>query len=126
MKYKNGGKIMFCAECGEEVKKDSNFCDSCGAKINKEADNISLGENNNSSTNNFDNNSANVTSSNWNWFGFLFGPLWYLYKGMIKKGIIIFIIGTIAATIVPGVGAVAVWIYCGLKGNEDLKKHLES
>lgn len=115
---------MYCPQCGKEVEADSKFCASCGSQIIEERTELSTAKKNDSKIKNHNDNYVDKNSGGWNWFGFLFGPLWYLYKGMITKGIIIFIIGMIAGSIIPGIGAVGVWVYCGLKGNEDLNEHL--
>lgn len=51
--------------------------------------------------------------SGWNWWAFLFGPFWYFYKGMLGKGAILFLLS------LTGILAPFMWIYAGLKGNED-------
>jgi len=56
------------------------------------------------------------TSSGWNWLSFLFGPFWYLFNGLVGKGIILLIITVFTI----GFGAPIIWIYCGLRGNSDL------
>ncbi|MFW5891725.1 MAG: zinc-ribbon domain-containing protein, partial [bacterium] len=91
---------MYCPQCGQQVKENSKFCASCGSQIIEEKNELSVEKNNDFNIKNNDLDSKNNISSGWNWFGFLFGPLWYLYRGMIKKGIIIFIIGMIGASII--------------------------
>ncbi len=57
----------------------------------------------------------------WNWAAFLFGPLWYLRKGLWAKGLVI-----LAATANP-FWPLAIWVmvslaafvYCGTVGNWD-------
>lgn len=51
--------------------------------------------------------------SGWNWWAFLFGPFWYFYKGMLGKGALLFLLS------LTGFLAPFMWIYAGLKGNED-------
>ena len=119
------GITMFCPECGEKIEENHKFCGSCGAQITENENQLAADENYNGDFDDYGNhNSLNKKSHGWSWFAFLFGPLWYLYKGMIKKGIIILIVGTVMASIIPGIGAVAVWIYCGFKGNEDFDEYL--
>jgi uncharacterized protein DUF2628 len=52
----------------------------------------------------------------WNWAALLFGPEWYLVKGMFVKAILQVIVVVFTA----GIGAPFVWIYAGLAGNFDL------
>jgi Protein of unknown function (DUF2628) len=57
----------------------------------------------------------------WNWKAFVFGPLWYLRRGLYAKGVVLFVLGvcpffTLAVTVLLG-GAVLV--YCGVAGNWD-------
>ncbi|MCK8826041.1 hypothetical protein MWH30_13330 [Fuchsiella alkaliacetigena] len=42
---------------------------------------------------------------------------------MVGKGLAIFIVAIILGSIIPALGAVPIWIYCGVKGNEDYKEH---
>jgi hypothetical protein len=51
----------------------------------------------------------------WNWFSLLFGPLWYLYKGLWAKGALMIVI-TLA---LAGVPAIIFWVYAALAGNYD-------
>ena len=57
----------------------------------------------------------------WNWRAFLFGPLWYLRRGLYAKGLVLLGLSvcpffTLALTVLLG-GAILV--YCGLAGNWD-------
>lgn len=61
------------------------------------------------------NNKSNK-SSGWNWLSFIFGPFWYLFNGIIGKGILLLFISIITL----GFGIPIVWIYCGLRGYSDL------
>jgi len=61
-------------------------------------------------------NLTNYKSGGWNWFSFLFGPFWYLYNGLILKGIILLLITAVTL----GFGAPIIWIYCGIRGNSNL------
>ena len=68
-------------------------------------------------------NNINIKSVGWNWFSFLFGPFWYIYKGLTTKGIILLIISIITL----GFGMPIIWFYCGLRGNTDFfEKKLKS
>jgi hypothetical protein len=57
----------------------------------------------------------------WNWAAFVFGPLWYLRKGLYAKGLVI-----LAVTANP-FWSVSIWVlvslplfvYCGAVGNWD-------
>jgi Protein of unknown function (DUF2628) len=57
----------------------------------------------------------------WNWKAFVFGPLWYLRRGLYAKGLVLFALSvcpffTLAVTVlVSG----AVLVYCGVAGNWD-------
>jgi len=117
---------MFCSNCGNELENSANFCANCGNSINnKEVEKLSNGIN---KSNDYSYNLLGTKSnkpSGWNWFAFLFGIFWYFYKGMFKKGVIIFIFAFIASLIFPGLAMLGTWIYCGFKGNEDLAEHLK-
>ena len=51
----------------------------------------------------------------WNWFSLLFGPLWYVYKGLWAKGALMIVITFALA----GVPAVFFWLYAAIAGNYD-------
>ncbi len=51
----------------------------------------------------------------WNWAAFLFGAIWYLAKGMIAKGLLMFLI----AAVTFGFATPLIWLYCGFYGNYD-------
>ena len=57
----------------------------------------------------------------WNWRAFVFGPLWYLRRGLYGKGLVLLGLSvcpffTLALTILLGA---AVLVYCGVAGNWD-------
>jgi len=52
----------------------------------------------------------------WNWVAFLFGPFWYLFKGMKAKGVWMIVL-TVSSIFLLGP---FIWIYCGTKGSRDL------
>ena len=57
----------------------------------------------------------------WNWRAFVFGPLWYLRRGLYGKGLVLLGLSvcpffTLAFTILLGA---AVLVYCGVAGNWD-------
>ena len=56
-----------------------------------------------------------MVDNGWNWWAFIFGPLWYLWKGMFIRALILFLITVFTA----GLAAPIIWIYCGWKGNKD-------
>lgn len=52
----------------------------------------------------------------WNWFALVFGPFWYLWKGLwVHAGILLSIVFLSGGVLIP-----FVWLYAGLKANEDL------
>jgi len=117
---------VFCPECGEEVAENNKFCGNCGHKLVEKENQLTISSKVDAEMDRLDqkNYSPKKSSSNWNWPAFLFGPFWYLYKGMVKNAILIFIIGTIVGYLIPVIGPLAVWLYCGFKANDDLEKHL--
>ena len=56
----------------------------------------------------------------WNWASFLFGPLWYLYKGMLPKAVLYFVGILILGVLLPVVGSVIGWMVLGVIGSYDL------
>lgn len=61
-----------------------------------------------------------------NWLVFLFGPIWYLFNGMIGKGLAWLLVAALAGAFTLGIGALVVWIIAGAKANsEKEKKFLE-
>jgi hypothetical protein len=57
----------------------------------------------------------------WNWRAFVFGPLWYLRRGLYAKGLVLLGLSvcpffTLALTILLGC---VVLVYCGVAGNWD-------
>jgi hypothetical protein len=57
----------------------------------------------------------------WNWRAFVFGPLWYLRRGLYGKGLVL-----LGLSVCPFFGlagtllvSVAVLVYCGVAGNWD-------
>ena len=51
----------------------------------------------------------------WHWPAFFLGPVWYLYKGMVTKGVWLLLLGI--ATI--GLAIPFLAFYCGAKGKSD-------
>lgn len=66
-----------------------------------------------------------------NVWAFLFGVLWYWYKGMFGKGLMIWFVGIILEILLylligPAgiiIGAFVIAVYCGTHGNEDYYIH---
>lgn len=57
----------------------------------------------------------------WNWKAFVFGPLWYLRRGLYAKGLVLLGLGvcpffSLALTVLM---SGAILVYCGLAGNWD-------
>ena len=57
----------------------------------------------------------------WNWKAFVFGPLWYLRRGLYAKGLVLLGLSvcpffTLAVTVLM---SGAILVYCGLAGNWD-------
>ncbi len=57
----------------------------------------------------------------WNWRAFLFGPLWYLRKGLYAKGAIVLLLVVFPLVPLPAgfLLQLAAFGYCGLVGNWD-------
>lgn len=55
----------------------------------------------------------------WNWWALIFGPFWYLVEGLWVHAFILFSIVILSG----GVLIPFVWLYAGLKANEDLLDH---
>ncbi|WP_408956573.1 zinc-ribbon domain-containing protein [Natroniella sp. ANB-PHB2] len=121
---------MYCSNCGIQVGTSANFCSSCGQSMNKKVDAEIVADNSDNMMirETFQEKGLNQQKrvEGWNWWAFLFGALWYFYKGMVGKGIAIFIGAFIIGSIIPFLGVVPVWIYCGAKGNEDYQEHINN
>lgn len=61
-----------------------------------------------------DQNGRNFLAT-WNWPAFIFGPFWYLVKGMWGKSLLYFAVVFFSA----GFLALPLWIYGGVAGNYD-------
>jgi len=57
----------------------------------------------------------------WNWHAFLFGPFWYLKRGLWGKGVILLTLGLvpIVSLTVTLAMSLATLVYCGLAGDWD-------
>jgi len=63
-----------------------------------------------------------VRKSGWNFEALLFGPFWYLLRGMKEKGLKLLLISI--ATV--GLGIIPVWIYCGYNANREFYYFLKN
>jgi len=63
-----------------------------------------------------------VRKSGWNVYAALAGPFWYLYRGMIMKGLMMLLLSIVTF----GVGILPIWIYCGYNANKDFYHHLKN
>jgi len=62
-----------------------------------------------------------------NWVVFFFGPLWYLFNGLVAQGIGWLVIALIIGVPTLGLGSIVVWIIAGCKANtEKEKRYLEN
>jgi hypothetical protein len=68
------------------------------------------------------NNYTEKVKEGFNWVVFFFGPLWYLFNGMIGQGITWLLIAILAGAFTLGIGAIIVWVICGTKANKDKEK----
>jgi hypothetical protein len=61
-----------------------------------------------------------------NWPAFFFGPLWYLFNGMVAKGAGWLILAITVGSFTFGLGGIVVWIVAGAMTNGDLaRKYLQ-
>ncbi|MDN5362686.1 MAG: hypothetical protein PWP70_1733 [Moorella sp. (in: firmicutes)] len=68
------------------------------------------------------NNYREKVKEGFNWWVLLFGPLWYLFNGMVGQGIGWFMVAVFAGYFTLGIGTVIVWIIAGAKANADKEK----
>ena len=52
----------------------------------------------------------------------LFGPFWYLFNGMIGKGILWLVVAALVGSFTFGLGALLVWIILAFKANKTREK----
>jgi len=127
----------YCPYCGETLKKESAKEKLEVQDIEKEEfiqknDELQLDNgldkdySNTDTANEFKNDKAvkfseEKTKNNYkfNFWAFLFRGLWYIFHGMIGKGIFILIIGTLLSMIHP-ILLLGTAIYCGVNAEKDL------
>lgn len=56
----------------------------------------------------------------WNWGAFIFGLVWYLYKGLWAKALIWFVALLILSAVSGGILAIPLWVAWGVLGNYDM------
>jgi len=102
-----------CKHCGEVLRRDEY---QQGTKPNSQAVKAvsDLPEYYKKAFQAIDANGGKFTPT-WNWASFLFGLIWYFYRGMWAKALIMLLIGFLLA----GVPFLFFWIYCGIGGNYD-------
>jgi multidrug efflux pump subunit AcrB len=59
-----------------------------------------------------------------NGWAFLFGPLWYLFKGMIGRAILVFFGVLILSLVLSWFGAIIGWIVMGATANRSYEDYL--
>lgn len=128
--------LVECRECEAEVSSQAETCPRCGAPHpapppepeegagTEEAGEGAAGSGEATLTpeeayyrevfRRFDRNLGRYEAT-WNWAAFLFGPFWYLAKGLWLKALLM--LGILLLT--GGLAFVLVWVYCGAFGNWD-------
>jgi len=71
-----GVKAMYCTNCGNKLENEDKFCPNCGTPRNK---------------NNIEKQKTRSIrrKSSFNIWAAIFGPLYYIYKGLWKKGLLL-------------------------------------
>jgi hypothetical protein len=60
----------------------------------------------------------------YNWPVMLAGPCWYLYNGMIGKGLMWLLLAIVIGAFTAFIGAIVVWIIAGAKANKEKEQEL--
>jgi len=124
---------MICPHCQVRLEEDAIFCHWCGGKIDsdearrQEEEKAALARQAQAQVQKvvgnryyqlvfsfFEAHGGKFILS-WNWPAFLFGVLWYLFKGMWAKALLMFLLGLLFG----GEIAPLLWLYAGLCGNWD-------
>lgn len=122
-----------CPYCKEEIQVGAIKCKNCGEILKKEEysrlshertkvvrDYSDIERDQRSRAyyqkifSEFDQNNGKFMPK-WNWVAFLFGFIWYFFKGMWVKGLFMMAV----TFIFWGVPFIFFWLYCGIAGNYD-------
>ena len=96
---------MQCFNCGGKVETEGYYCAECNREQQRHKPKYQKSQ------------------EGWNWWAFLFGPLWYLVKGMIAKALLLFLIaGALNIGTDIYIGTILVSFYCGACGETDYRK----
>ena len=116
---------MYCTSCSKEISEKLNFCPGCGAKIlkinknqyqsSKYQDNMYLISNFYVEKFDFFSNNGGDREVSWNWWAFIFDWIWYFYKGMWQKALVLMAVYFVLFPF----SLIFVHIYTGLYGTYD-------
>ncbi|OGS22800.1 MAG: hypothetical protein A2252_10770 [Elusimicrobia bacterium RIFOXYA2_FULL_39_19] len=102
---------MLCKKCAKDISSDVNFCPSCGTVVMEK----SYKEEKEVYAQVFYEFDKKGLIPTWSWTGFLFGFIWYFFKGMWVKGLLMLTMSIFSGG--------ALWfpflIYCGVLGKWD-------